>query len=102
MHTTPLSTLGDRRNQKFTNYTKKHIENGKISCRNNYKVGDKVLMYKNGLQDKFASNWKDGFIIEKRIREDAYEISEGNKKYSITKRHLKINEEYAVGEGVSQ
>ncbi|MGL5707191.1 MAG: integrase, partial [Aeromonas sp.] len=77
------------RDNNFSTYADKDIRKGKIECHSNFKEGDEVLIYKEILGNKFGTNWVPGFIITKKLHEDAYIVSNGQRTIRLNKIHLK-------------
>ncbi|MGL5773036.1 MAG: DDE-type integrase/transposase/recombinase [Bacteroidales bacterium] len=77
------------RDDNFPTYADKNIRKGEVKCYADFQEGDKVLIYKETLGNKFGTNWEDGFIIIKKIHEDAYIVSNGEKTIRLNKIHLK-------------
>lgn len=42
-----------------------------------FEVGEKVLVYRPVLKDKFSTSWKEGFKIEEKLSQDANIVSRG-------------------------
>ena len=56
-----IQRLMDLRNKNFEKY-KKAIEKGKKIAQMKLKIGDKVLIYKEPLKNKFSQKWWPGYI----------------------------------------
>ncbi|MGL5707185.1 MAG: reverse transcriptase domain-containing protein, partial [Aeromonas sp.] len=82
-------SLRQKRDEKFPNYAKQNIEKGKVSCENNFSIGEHVLIYKNTPNDKIGSNWRAGYKIKERVHQDSYIVSDGNSTLRLNKMHLK-------------
>ncbi|MGL5691848.1 MAG: hypothetical protein ACRDD8_13650, partial [Bacteroidales bacterium] len=77
------------RDDNFSTYADKNIRKGEVKCHSNFQEGDKVLIYKETLGNKFGTNWVPGFTITKKIHEEAYIVSNGERKIRLNKIHLK-------------
>ena len=69
-----------KRDRDFDSYAKLHIEKGKISLKDDFIIGDKVLVYREVLGDKLASNWSSGFEIELIISPGTYIVKKALKR----------------------
>lgn len=89
-----IQNLQNIRDQHFQEYSEKNIQKGKINCSNDYKIGDRVLVFTGYEGCKFAARWKEGYIIKKQINEDAWMVTKNydqNKEYRINKKHLRLD-----------
>ena len=77
------------RDEHFQKYAEKHIIKGKISAKNDYKIGENVLVFRKQLGDKLKSDWLEGFMIIEKITPDAYIVSNGKTKIRANKVHMK-------------
>lgn len=89
-----------KRNEHFDQYSKKHIQRGKRSCFNNFKLGDKVLVFRKVLGDKLKNHWSDGYKITGLVNEDSYIVESKDSKLRANKKHLKLDTRSSE-EGVS-
>ena len=81
-------TIANRDNH-FEEYSKKHIEKGKIKLKESFIKGEKVLVFREVLGDKLASHWTDGFIIEDILGPETFIVTQGTRKLRANKIHLK-------------
>ena len=77
------------RDDHFPTYAERDIIKGKRQAKNDYQVGDKVLVFRKQLGDKLKSDWKAGFSILEKITTDAYIVTDGKSKIRANKIHLK-------------
>lgn len=84
--------LHHQRDSSFQKYSEKNIVKGKIKCRNDFRNGDKVLVYRDQIQSKLNSHWADGYTIIERINEDSYRVKKNEKHLRANKKHLKHQE----------
>jgi hypothetical protein len=84
----PKSRLINERNLKFSNYSK-DIVKGKIVAKNDFRIGDKVLMYREILSDKLKSPWQTGFRVKRKVEPDAYILEKDGRDFRANKAHIK-------------
>ncbi|KAM0675933.1 hypothetical protein GVAV_000711 [Gurleya vavrai] len=53
--------LQQKNNKNKDAYINKSIVKGKIQCKDDYKIGDEVFIYKENNTNKFFSDWIEGF-----------------------------------------
>lgn len=97
----PLQDIYEIRNKHWVSYSKKDIQEGIKSVPNDFKVGDKVLIYHEPLKGKLSSNWTTGFIILEKSSEDSYIVSNGKSTMRLNKKHLKHDKTLSEGDVVS-
>ncbi|MGL4342012.1 MAG: DDE-type integrase/transposase/recombinase, partial [Lactococcus lactis] len=90
----------NKRDEEITKYYEKDIVKGKIQVKMEANKGDKVLIYKEKLGDKLGSCWEKGFIVEERVNDDSYIVTDGKNSRKINKKHLKLDTSRRRGEGV--
>lgn len=78
----------ERQREIFDKYSKKYIQKGKKVCTDSYEIGDKVLIFRQTLQNKFSTGWKPGFTIKQKINEDAYEVADKKITIRVNKKHI--------------
>lgn len=98
----PPTELIDGRDARFQKYAENNISKGKISCFNDYKLGDEVLVFKENLPDKFESKWKIGFKILKKVGEDGYIVNNGISTLRVNRKHLRLANRGKEEGGMSQ
>lgn len=81
--------LMENRDRLFEAYADKNIVKGKRRVTTEYKLGDKVLVYRKALGNKLGCDWEKGFEIFDVISEDQYIVSNGRQKLKVHKTHLK-------------
>ncbi|KCZ81621.1 hypothetical protein H312_00945, partial [Anncaliia algerae PRA339] len=91
-------TLIDRRNEVFDKYAMINIGKGDILAFNNYKMGDKVLVFREKLGDKLANCWSDGFRIVKKCSSDSYIVESCESRIRVNKKHLKLDLSFRDGD----
>ncbi|MGL5690696.1 MAG: reverse transcriptase domain-containing protein, partial [Bacteroidales bacterium] len=96
-----LTKLRELRDKKYPRYASRDIVKGKQVCFNDYKSGDKVLVYKKS-PGKFSADWHEGYTIHSKVHEDAFIVSKNGKLYRLNKKYLKLEkkggETHLVGE----
>lgn len=80
--------LHERISQKRPKY-RKEIEKGKVLRRVQFKIGDRVYLFRKA-SNKMASNWHGGYVIVRKIHENAYEVKRGGRILRANKVHLKL------------
>lgn len=94
------SELVNERDANFDKY-KKAIVKGKIQIKTDFKVGDKVLVYKPNPVGKFSCNWEPGYTIEEVIKPDAYLVTRNQKRFRLNKKSVKLDTSIG-GRGVAR
>ncbi|MGL5708693.1 MAG: reverse transcriptase domain-containing protein [Aeromonas sp.] len=81
----------ENRNKHFQAYAKKYIEKGRKTSKNNFCVGDKVLVYRNVNADKFRTGWRDDYTVCKHILPDAYIVEKDGASLRVNKNSIKMD-----------
>ncbi|KAF9743250.1 Transposon Ty3-I Gag-Pol polyprotein, partial [Nosema granulosis] len=60
----------DRKRETFQRY-RQQVVKGKITSNKDFRIGDKVLIFRR-TQNKMDANWHSGFVIKEKLSEDAF------------------------------
>lgn len=77
------------RDRHHDRYARKHIVKGKKTARNDFEIGQEVLIWRKLLGKKLANNWHSGFKIVDKIPPDAYVVSNGTSTLRANKAQIK-------------
>ena len=94
-----LISLRAKRDDNWKRYVKNNIQKGKVEIKNNLRIGDPVLVFREPLKNKFAEAWFPGYKIIKEISPDGFEIQKGSSRIRANKKHLKKDTTKKIGEG---
>ncbi|KAM0679435.1 hypothetical protein COBT_004189, partial [Conglomerata obtusa] len=83
--------LLENRDEAFAKYANKHIQKGVKNCFDDYKMGHKVLVYREKLGNKLGSSWKEGYTIEKILGYGAYIAISKEDELRANKKHHKLD-----------
>ncbi|KAF9761646.1 Gag-Pol polyprotein [Nosema granulosis] len=72
----------------FERYRQQIIKS-KITANKNFNVGDKVSIFRKK-QNKMDTNWHTGFVIKKKISEDAFLVSKNKSTMRVNKGHIRL------------
>ena len=85
----PRSEILAERDIHFNRYAKKSIQKGTKIVKYDLSVGDRVLVFRPLLKDKFKEKWSPGFTIQEKVLPDAYIATDGKRQYRFNKAHIK-------------
>ncbi|KCZ77383.1 hypothetical protein H311_01603 [Anncaliia algerae PRA109] len=83
--------LTDEKKRSFERYLKLDIEKGSICAFNKYRIGDKVLVFREKLSNKLANNWTEGYVVCKKVNDDSYIVENNSSRMRVNKNHLKLD-----------
>ncbi|KAM0687742.1 hypothetical protein COBT_001017, partial [Conglomerata obtusa] len=75
--------------KKIISKYQKEFVRGKKIIKNDFKIGDKVLVYEKRLSDKIKACWTDGYIITERAGKDSWKVTRDGKNIVLNKSHIK-------------
>ncbi|KRH93508.1 pol polyprotein [Pseudoloma neurophilia] len=84
----PFSESNHLRNTKRSAYEEKHIVKGQKSCKNDYQIGDSVLIFKQRMT-KLEPNWHPNYTIHSKASEHAYWVENGAQRIRLNKQYIK-------------
>ena len=77
---------------RVNDYALKSIQKGKIELKSSLKAGDRVLIYKEPLKNKFSQKWWPGYTVKAIVQPSAYIVSDGKSELRLNKTHVKLDE----------
>ena len=87
-----LESQHRERDMRFNDYALKSIQKGKIELKSSLKAGDRVLIYKEPLKNKFSQKWWPGYTVKAIVQPSAYIVSDGKSELRLNKTHVKLDE----------
>lgn len=84
-----IQKLINKRDSNYLKYATKSIVKGKVFDKDEFSVGERVMIYKEANCGKFNSKWESGYTIGKKLSETSYVVTKENARYRLNKSHIK-------------
>lgn len=85
--------LSTERDRHWSNYSERNIIKGQKQLKNNFDVGESVMIFNQQMIGKLNKNWIQGYKVLGKIPPDAYIVSNGKSKLRLNKMHIRKFEE---------
>lgn len=93
-----ITDLLQNRKTVFDKYAPKAIQKGMRQLKLELNVGDRVLIFKEPLKDKFIQKWWPGYIIKEIVQPAAYIVTRNGKDLRLNQAYVKLDTSQGGGE----